>query len=451
MKSKMIKAIIISISVIVIFIGGYIGYNKFFKKTATATTTKFYSSTVKTMSISNTIQGTGAAYAGTTSDVSPNNNGTLSGLTVKVGDTVTKAQELFYSSNSDLAKTVTSSTKKLTKANAQLASDETNLTTKNTQLITDETVLTTAKAQLATDESAPKVDSNKVTSDNKSIDDTTNKITSDEKTITDNTSKISDDKDSVTDAISDLTSAKTAVSNQTVIAPIAGLVTTVVSANGSTGKSGKSTLTISDMNTMKVKVSVDELDISSVKVGQKATIKFDAITGKTFTGTVESAAQTGTTTDNTTTYDVIVSINNPTGIRLGMNANVTIAVKSKDEAIVIPEEALVESNNKKYVRVQNAESSDSGQSNSSAQTTDSNSKLVEITTGIETEDYIEVTKGITAGQVVLVQLATSSSSTTTQSGMGGQGGSMSGSGGVGKPSGGRQPSGSSSSSSTSTK
>ena len=50
MKSKMIKTII-SISVIVIFTGGYIGYNKFLKKTATATTTKFYSSTVKTMSI----------------------------------------------------------------------------------------------------------------------------------------------------------------------------------------------------------------------------------------------------------------------------------------------------------------------------------------------------------------------------------------------------------------
>ena len=180
------------------------------------------------------------------------------------------------------------------------------------------------------------------------------------------------------------------------------------------------------MSTMKVKVSVDELDISSVVVGQKATIKFDALADKTFTGIVESAAQTGTTTDNTTTYDVIVSISNPTGIRLGMNANVTIAVKSKDNAIVIPEEALVESNNKKYVRVQNTTSSDSHQSNNEASSTDSNSKLVEITTGIETEDYIEVTKGVTAGQAVLVQLPSSSSSTTTQRGMGGQGGSMGG-------------------------
>ena len=278
------------------------------------------------------------------------------------------------------------------------------------------------------------------------ISDTNNKITSDEKSITDNTSKISDDNDSVTDATSELTSAKSAVVNQVVTSPIGGLVTSVSSVNGDSGQSGKSALTITDMSTMKVKVAVDELDISSVSVGQKATIKFDALTSKTFTGTVESAAQTGTTTDNTTTYDVIVSISNPTGIRLGMNANVTIAVKSKDNAIVIPEEALVESNSKKYVRVQSATISNNGQENSTSSTTDSNSKLVEITTGIETEDYIEVTKGIIAGQVVLVQLATSSSSTTTQGGMGGQGGS----GGQMPSGGGPQGSGGGSSSSKST-
>jgi len=426
MKSKKIKAIIIGIVVIAIFTGGYAAYTNFFRKTATSSTKTYSSSLVKTMTISNTIQGTGAAYAGTTSDVAPNNNGTISGLTVKVGDTVTKAQELFVSSSSSLSKTVTTVAKKLTKSNAQLTSDKDNLTTAKAQLATDETALTAAKAQLATDELASKVDSNKITSDNKLISDTNNKITSDKKTITDNTSKVSDDNDSVTDASSELTSAKLAVTNQVVTSPISGLVTAVVSANGSTGQSGKSSLTVTDMSTMKVKVSVDELDISSVAVGQKATIKFDALADKTFIGIVESAAQTGTTTDNTTTYDVIVSISNPTGIRLGMNANVTIAVKSKDNAIVIPEEALVESNNKKYVRVQSTTSSDSQQSNNEASSADSNSKLVEITTGIETEDYIEVTKGVTAGQAILVQLPSSSSSTTTQRGMGGQGGSMGG-------------------------
>jgi len=166
MKSKKIKAIIIGIAVIVIFTGGYAAYTNFFKKTATSSTKTFSSSIVKTMTISNTIQGTGAAYAGTTSDVAPNNNGTISGLTVKVGDTVTKAQELFVSSSSSLSKTVTTVSRKLTKSNAQLTSDKDNLTTAKAQLTTDESALTAAKTQLATDELATKVDSNKITSDN---------------------------------------------------------------------------------------------------------------------------------------------------------------------------------------------------------------------------------------------------------------------------------------------
>jgi HlyD family secretion protein len=182
------------------------------------------------------------------------------------------------------------------------------------------------------------------------------------------------------------------------------------------------------MNTMKVKVSVDELDISSVAVGQKSTIKFDALTDKTFTGTVESVAQTGTTTSDVTTYDVVVSISNPTGIRLGMNADVTIAVQSKDNAIVIPEEALVESNSKKYVRVEDTSASNSVPNGSTSQTSSSSGKLVEITTGIETEDYIEVTKGVTTGENILVQLPSSSSSTSTQGGMGMGGGPSSGGG-----------------------
>lgn len=395
MKIKNIKAIILGTVVIVISASVYVGYNKFVKKTATSTASKFYSSTVKTMNISKTIQGTGAAYAGTTSSVTPNNNGTISGLSVKVGDTVTEGQELFICSSSALTKAVTDTTKKLTKANEQLTSDE----------------------------SASSADSNKVTSDAKSVD---------------YASKISDDEDSVTEATTELSNAKTAVTNQSVMSPIAGLVTTVNSANGSTGNSGKSSITVSDMSTMKIKVSVDELDISSVLAGQKATIKFDALPAKIFTGTVESAAQSGTTTNNVTTYDVVVSVTNPTLIRLGMNANVTIAVQSKSNAIVIPVEALVESNSKKYVRVQNNDNSSSEQPTSTSQITETNSKLVEITTGIDTEDYIEITKGVTTGQAILVQLPSSSSS-TTQRGMGGPGGPMGG--GAGKQGGGGQKSG----------
>ncbi len=433
MKSKTIKAIIIGIVVIVIGTGSYAGYNKFFNKTTAVATTKFSSSIVKTMSLSKTIQGTGAAYAGTSSAVAPNNNGNIQGITVKAGDTVTKGQKLFVCTNTDLTKAVTTATRKLTKAKTQRTTDRNSLATANASLVTDSAALTAANAQLATDQGATPVNSNSVSSDEKTISEATSKIADDKKTITDTTSKITDDTDSVTDATDELADANTAVANMTVKSPIAGLVTSVVSGNGSTGKAGEVSLTVSDMSTMKVKVSVDELDITTVAAGQKATIKFDALADKTFTGNVESAAQSGTTTDNTTTYDVIVSVNAPTGIRLGMNANVTIAIQSKENAIVIPAEALIESNNKKFVRVAATDTTTNDEKSNTS--TASNGKLVEITTGIETEDYIEVTKGVTEGQSLIVQLASSTSSTNTRGGMGGQ------MGGGERPSGGQMPSG----------
>lgn len=427
MKSKMIKVIIIGIVVIVIGTGSYVGYNKIFNKTASVTATNFYSSKVKTMSISKTIQGTGAAYAGTTATVASTNNGTISGLTVKVSDTVTAKQKLFVSTSSDVTKTATSATRNLAKAKAQLVNDKSDLATAKAQLITDQSALNAAKKQLATDESAAKAvladvasddksisDANsKITNDQKTISDAISKISNDQKSIADANSKISDDNNSITDATVDLSDANDAVANMTMTSPIAGLVTAVNIANGNTTPGSEAaSLTVSDMSTMKVNVAVDELDISSVAMGQEATIKFDALSDKTYTGIVELVSQTGATTDNTTTYDVVVSVSEPTGIRLGMNANVTIAIQSNDNAIVIPSEALVESNNKKYVRVQDTENTNT-EEKGSASLIELGSKLVEITTGIETEDYIEVTKGVTQGQALLVQLASSSSSTNT--------------------------------------
>ncbi|MDV3428284.1 MAG: efflux RND transporter periplasmic adaptor subunit, partial [Bacillota bacterium] len=260
------------------------------------------------------------------------------------------------------------------------------------------------------------------------------KITADEKSISDAKSKISDDEYTLTDAKTALSDAQDAADGQTVISPISGTVTAVNNSNGDTLQVGKSVVTVTDMNTLKVNVSVDELDITSVKAGQTAAITFDALTGKSFTGSVESIAQTGTTSNNVTTYDVVVSISKPTGIRLSMNANVTIAIVSKNNALVIPEEALVEVNSKKYVRVQSSGAS-SGQNTSSSASSTGSGNLVEIKTGIETEDYIEVTSGVSEGQNILVQLASSSSSQSQGMGgdMGGMGGGPSGNMGGGTP------------------
>ncbi|WP_160680448.1 efflux RND transporter periplasmic adaptor subunit [Clostridium sp. C8-1-8] len=456
MKSKVIKGIVAGIIAVAVGVGGYFGYKAFFAKPAVASTAQYYTVSARKMNLNVTVQGTGTAYAATTKQVSANNSGTIKDLNVKVGDTVTAGQKLFVSDSDTLRKAVTTAQNNLAKQNLTLTSDE----------------------------SATKVDDNKVAMD----------------------------KLNVSDAQSQLNDAYTQLNNMTVKAPIAGVVTAVNASNGDNAQSGGSSsgsgssgagsssssssgsssggvLTIVDMNSIKIKLSIDELDIEKVKNGQTAQIKFDAIKDKTYDGTVESVATVGTTSNNVTTYDVVVGIKDPTGIKLGMNGNVTVSVESKQDALVIPSEALVETNGQKFVRVESSSNTSSGQGSSENQqsqgsnnqnsnnsnnqsnsgtnsgkgqrnkqsygngngygnsgfrgmtTTASSGRLVAVKTGLETQNYIEITEGVTEGEKVLVQLPQTSTTTTSSNrsgqnsafggGMGGFGGGMGGFGGQG--------------------
>lgn len=377
MKSKLIKIIATGIIVLGVGFGGFYGYKATLAKKTVLASVQYLSVAARKMNLQVTIQGTGAAYAAITKDVAPNNNGTLKNLSVKIGDTVTAGQKLYVSDSDDVRKTVTTAQNNLTKQNLTLTNDQ----------------------------SAANVDANKIAMDNISV----------------------------SDAKSQLNDAYNQLNKMTVTAPIGGIVTAVNNNNGDSISGGKSVLTIVDMSSMKVKVSVDELDIEKVKIGQKAEVKFDAIKDKAYEGIVETIAQTGTSSNNVTTYDVVVAVKDPTGIKLGMNANVTISVESKDSALVIPIGALVENNGQKFVRLDNIDSSvasNSGQTNLNAQ----NSKLTAIKTGLETENYIEITDGLKEGDKVQIKV-TQSNSTNSNNKNNANGGLVGDMGGFGRPQG----------------
>lgn len=375
MKRKLFKGIAIGLIVIVVAFGGLYGYDALFGKKASASSVQYYTVSTRRMNLETSVQGTGAAFAAVTKDVLPNNSGTLEGLSVKVGDSVTAGQKLFTADSDQLRSSVTTAKDNLTKQEITLSSDE------DTQ----------------------KVDDNKVAMD----------------------------KLSVSDAEAQLNDAAEQLDNMTVKAPISGIVTAVNNGDGDNIQSGSAVLTIVDMSSLKIKVSVDELDIDKIQTGQKAQITFDAVQGKTFDGSVESISQTGTASNNVTTYDVVVSIDDPSGIKLGMNGNVNILVEDKENALVIPAEALIEMNGQDYVRVPNTDSAstgiqgqaenaqaagqNSGNANSRASLTSDGGKLMAVKIGLQTENYIEVTEGLTDGQEILVQLpqADSTNNNTT--------------------------------------
>lgn len=379
MKSKLIKGIITAAIVIGIGFGGYKCYNTYFAKKTVTASVQYITMSAKKMNLQESVQGTGTAYAGITKDITPNNNGTIKDLNIKVGDTVTAGQKLFTSASDELSKNVTTAENNVSKQELTLSSDE----------------------------NAAKVDEN----------------------------KIAMDKLSLSDAKTQLCNAYSQLDKMKVTAPIGGVITAVNNSNGDNVQSGTAVLTIVDMSSIKIKVSVDELDINKIKIGQNSEIKFDAIKDKTFEGSVESIAQAGTTSNNVTNYDVIVAVKDSSGIKLGMNANVTILVNSKENALAIPAEALVEMNGQKYVRVENTDNTTTNNNNQSTATktlgesrfSTNSGKLVAVKTGLETDSYIEVTEGVTEGQKLLVQLPSSSSTTNNKNNFGGGfGGDMGG-------------------------
>lgn len=431
MKSKLIKTIIACVIVAAVAVGGYYSYNKFFVTKPVKAATQYLTVNARKMNMQVTIQGTGAAYAAVTKDVVPNNNGTIKDLNAKVGDTVTAGATLFTADSDDLRKNVTSAQNNLNKQKLTLASDQATL----------------ANAQAAVTAAATETQTSDNSKGSASIGGQSNQNPQDAVTSAQN--KISMDQLNLTDAQNQLTYANQQLSKATVTAPIGGIITAVNNLNGDNVQPSKAVLSIVDMSSLKIKVQVDELDIEKTKIGQKTQIIFDAIKGKTYEGTVETIAQTGTTANNVTTYDVIVDITDPTGIKIGMNANVTIQVDSKDNALTIPSEALIDRNGQKYVMVPNTSSTTSsvgsqassnnnqntqnsagnnqgkqksnnaqnrrnGQSGTSAggYNVASNSRQVKVQIGLENENYVEITEGLNEGDKVLIQLPQTSSTTT---------------------------------------
>ncbi|MDF2886321.1 MAG: secretion protein HlyD family protein [Lacrimispora sp.] len=245
-------------------------------------------------------------------------------------------------------------------------------------------------------------------------------------------------KDALDKAQSSLESAKNSLENTqetydnyTITAPISGKVITKSIKVGdkiTKSSSGSTTLaTIYDMSNYTFEMSVDELDVKSVAVGQNVSITADAVSGKTFSGTVTNVSLKSTTTDGVTNYPVTITLNDGMDDLLpGMNVDGIIVLNEANGVLTIPADALIRGN---YVYVKD-DTVKEANGNIPA-----GFREVEVKTGLINDDYVEITSGLEENQEIYVAQTTVTTSKTTgmQGGMGappegGMGGSVGGAG-----------------------
>jgi HlyD family secretion protein len=90
-------------------------------------------------------------------------------------------------------------------------------------------------------------------------------------------------------------------------------------------------------------VNLSEAQIAKVKLGQSVTIKADAVPGERFTGKVEQIAPQATVAQNVTSFEVRVAIAPPgqSTLKVGMNVETEFAVGQLENALLLPNAAVV--------------------------------------------------------------------------------------------------------------
>ena len=212
--------------------------------------------------------------------------------------------------------------------------------------------------------------------------------------------------------------------NYTITAPISGqVITKNVKAGDKIARSSSSSTStlavIYDLSEVTFEMSVDELDVGRVKVGQTVNVTADAIEGKTFTGKVTNISLQSSQSNGVTNYPVTVTLDEVGDLLPGMNVDGTIILDQVDDALMIPVDSLMRGN-RVYVKDDRVTRQ---QGNIPA-----GFKAVDVETGISNDDYVQITSGLSEGDEVYVDSASSNTSTDMfqMGGMGGPDGGMGG-------------------------
>lgn len=174
-------------------------------------------------------------------------------------------------------------------------------------------------------------------------------------------------------------------------APFGG---TVAEVNVAPGEqiSSISPITLIDVSRYVVKVTVDEVDVARVSVGQAAEVTIDALGGEPLRGTVTRIAPQAQAGSEVTAYQVTLEVDPASRpVKPGMTASAAIIVDRRDDAVSVPVGA---------VRAEN------GQAVVSVVTTGADGKqtvtIQPVETGLQAGDRMEIRSGLSEGQQVLV-------------------------------------------------
>ena len=166
---------------------------------------------------------------------------------------------------------------------------------------------------------------------------------------------------------------------------VSGVTGSAMSGDYSTHEAEVFEITLTD--TVKLNISVDELDVLEVEVGQSAVITIDAVPDAEYEGTIARISSTASSTGGSAKYTAEITIPMDENMRIGMSASATVITGEAADVLTLPMAALQESGGETFVYT----------------AMDENGAIynpVSVTVGMADGTTAEITSGLNEGDVV---------------------------------------------------
>lgn len=226
-------------------------------------------------------------------------------------------------------------------------------------------------------------------------------------------SDIASAKAQITSAQSQLANAETAYQATVLTAPFDGVVAAVDFAAGDKMTAGSTFATIITQQRV-AKITLNEVDVAKIKLGQKATMTFDAIPDLQMTGSVAQIDTLGTVSQGVVSYNVQIALDTSDDrIKPGMSVSANVITDVAADTLSVPSSAVKSNAAGSYVQILG--------SNGQPQ-----NKAVQV--GISDDTNTQILSGLNEGDQVVTQTITSAKTTTAATtgsvipGLGGGGG-----------------------------
>lgn len=148
------------------------------------------------------------------------------------------------------------------------------------------------------------------------------------------------------------------------------------------------TISICPTDSMIIELSVDETDILSLSVGQEAEVTISSLGEDTYAGTITELDTVGSSSDGVTSFTATLTIDKEAGMLAGMSASAAITIEGRDNALLLPVDAVKKTSSTSYVYMSYDEE------------TQTFGDMTEVTTGLSNTNYIEILSGLSEGDTI---------------------------------------------------